>query len=73
MKNSPTNSKLEELRRLKKIVDRRVTSRTADLKNANDALREEITNLKVRIEQLELKLQQERTESSQNKVAPAET
>jgi signal transduction histidine kinase len=63
MEKISTTPKLEELRRLKKILDRRVTSRTADLKKVNDALREEITNLKLRIEQLDLALQEERASS----------
>jgi len=57
--------KIEELRRLKKILDRRIESRTADLKKVNESLREEITKLKRRVEELEVRVPEQTAERAQ--------
>jgi PAS domain S-box-containing protein len=61
---SPTHvtPKIEELRRLKKILDRQIGSRTAELNKVNESLREEITKLKSKVGELETRVQERTAE-----------
>jgi PAS domain S-box-containing protein len=54
--------KIEELRRLKKILDRQIGSRTADLNKVNESLREEITKLKRKLAEQEARVQEQAAE-----------
>ena len=54
--------KIEELRRLKKILDRQIGSRTADLNKVNESLREEITKLKRKVGEQEARVQEQTAE-----------
>jgi PAS domain S-box-containing protein len=61
---SPTHvtPRIEELRRLKKILDRQIGSRTAELNKVNESLREEITKLKRKVAEQEARVQQRTAE-----------
>ena len=57
--------RIEELRRLKKILDRQIGSRTAHLNKVNESLREEITKLKGKLGEQEARAQQRTAELAQ--------
>ena len=57
--------RIEELRRLKKILDRQIGSRTAHLNKVNESLREEITKLKGKLGEQEARVQQRTAELAQ--------
>ncbi|HVO91394.1 MAG TPA: PAS domain S-box protein [Terriglobales bacterium] len=61
--------KIEELRRLKKFLDRQIVSRTADLNKINESLREEITKLKDKLREQEARAKEQTAERARTEQA----
>lgn len=60
--NSLTTPKIEELRRMHRIIKRQIQSRTSDLENSNQSLRTEISGLNGVVEELRTRLRERTAE-----------